>query len=109
MADHYVAFSIPFFLLFIALESLYFWRKNRTSLRLNDSLTNMSCGIVTLIFQLFTKGRLFLVSGTPPAPYRELHMERRPARSKYLQLFCYGGVIVFWDKIFGNWSGQKTT
>ncbi len=61
MADHYVAFSIPFFLLFIALESAFFWQKNRTPLRLNDSLTNMSCGIVTLIFELFTKGGLFLI------------------------------------------------
>ncbi|WP_161494470.1 sterol desaturase family protein [Marinobacter salexigens] len=61
MADHYVAFSIPFFLLFIGLESFFFWRKNRTSLRVNDSLTNMSCGIITLIFELFTKGGLFLI------------------------------------------------
>lgn len=60
MADHYVAFSIPFFLLLIGLESLFFWRKNRSSLRINDSLTNMSCGIITLIFELFTKGGLFL-------------------------------------------------
>src|SRR5690554_6180175 len=61
MADHYVAFSIPFFLLLIGLESLFFWRKNRSSLRINDSLTNMSCGIITLIFELFTKGGLFLI------------------------------------------------
>jgi len=60
MADHYVAFSIPFFLVFIALESLLFWRKNYNQLRINDGLTNLNCGIVTLIFELFTKGGLFL-------------------------------------------------
>lgn len=61
MADHYVAFSIPFFLIFIGLEALYFWRKNTKKLRFNDGLTNLSCGIVTLIFELFTKGGLFLL------------------------------------------------
>lgn len=60
LADHYVAFSIPFFLLFIALETIFFWQKNTHKLRLNDGLTNLSCGIVTLIFELFTKGGLFL-------------------------------------------------
>ncbi|UZE95894.1 sterol desaturase family protein [Alkalimarinus alittae] len=60
MVDHYVAFSIPFFLLFIALEAFFFWRKNKEKLRINDSLTNLSCGIVTLIFEVFTKGGLFL-------------------------------------------------
>lgn len=60
MADHYIAFSIPFFLLFIFLEALYFWRKNTHMLRLNDGLTNLSCGIVTLIFEVFTKGALFV-------------------------------------------------
>lgn len=61
MVDHYVAFSIPFFLLFILLESLFFWRKNKEKLRINDSLTNLSCGIVTLIFEVFTKGGLFFI------------------------------------------------
>jgi len=60
MADHYVAFSIPFFLVFIALEAFFFWRKNATKIRLNDGLSNLSCGIVTAVFELFTKGGLFL-------------------------------------------------
>lgn len=60
MADHYIAFSIPFFIAFIALEALYFWRKNVNKLRLNEGLTNLSCGIVTLIFEIFTKSGLFL-------------------------------------------------
>ena len=60
MADHYVAFSIPFFILFITLEACFFRRKNKYKLRFNDSLSNLSCGIVTLIFELFTKGGLFL-------------------------------------------------
>ncbi len=61
MADHYVAFSIPFFLVFITLEAFFFWRKNKEKLRINDTLTNLSCGIVTLIFELFTKGGLFFI------------------------------------------------
>lgn len=61
MVDHYVAFSIPLFLILITLEALYHRRKHNETLRVNDSLTNLSCGIVTLIFEVFTKGGLFLL------------------------------------------------
>ncbi|MFD2230811.1 sterol desaturase family protein [Alkalimarinus sediminis] len=60
MVDHYVAFSIPVFLLLIAFEAIYFWRRHHEKFRINDTMTNLSCGIVTLIFEVFTKGGLFL-------------------------------------------------
>ena len=61
MADHLVAFSIPFFLILIALEAFYLRRKRGKKLRLNDTLTNLNCGTITLVFELFTKGGLFLI------------------------------------------------
>lgn len=61
MADHFIAFSIPFFLVLIALEAIYLWRTKKQAFRINDTLTNLNCGIVTLIFELFTKAGLFVI------------------------------------------------
>lgn len=50
-----VILSIPVFLVLIAAEAIYDRIKNRQMYRLNDAVTNISCGIVEQITGLFAK------------------------------------------------------
>lgn len=61
MADYYISYSIPFFLLFFAIEAAYFWYRNTPKYRINDTVSNLGCGMVTLVFEVFTKGFLFII------------------------------------------------
>jgi sterol desaturase/sphingolipid hydroxylase (fatty acid hydroxylase superfamily) len=110
MADHYVAFSIPFFLVFIALEALFFWRKNASNLRLNDGLTNLSCGIVTLIFELFTKGGLFLFFDFISRNFGLIEWDMSAAYTWIVFFFIYD-FFYYWAHRFSHsinflWSGH---
>ena len=50
-----VILSIPIFLALIAAEAIYDRIKNRHLYRLNDAVTNISCGIVEQTTGLFAK------------------------------------------------------
>lgn len=50
-----VILSIPIFLVLIAAEVIYDRIKNRSLYRLNDAITNISCGIVEQVTGLFAK------------------------------------------------------
>lgn len=50
-----VILSIPIFLVLIAAEAIYDRIKNRQMYRLNDAVTNISCGIVEQVSGLFAK------------------------------------------------------
>lgn len=47
--------SIPLFFLLIGLELLWSWRTGARVLRLNDSLSDLSCGILSQLAGIFTK------------------------------------------------------
>jgi len=55
MALNPVILSIPIFLVLIAAEVIYDRIKNRSLYRLNDAITNISCGIVEQVTGLFAK------------------------------------------------------
>src|SRR5262249_9473206 len=55
-----LALSIPVFFAMIGLEAIYSARRGLRYLRLNDSLASLGCGVTTLVFEMFTKGALFL-------------------------------------------------
>lgn len=55
MKNDFIALSVPFFFLFIFLELFYGKWKNEHYYRLNDTLTNLSCGIGQQILGLWLK------------------------------------------------------
>src|SRR6185436_1126170 len=59
-ADRVLTLSIPVFFALIGLEAIYSARRGLKYLRLNDSLASLGCGVTTLVFEMFTKGTLFL-------------------------------------------------
>jgi alkylglycerol monooxygenase len=50
-----ILFSIPFFFVLIALELAYSARSGRRLLRLNDSIADLACGILSQLSGVFTK------------------------------------------------------
>jgi alkylglycerol monooxygenase len=50
-----ILFSIPFFFLLIGLEVAYSARSGRRLLRLNDSVSDLACGILSQLSGVFTK------------------------------------------------------
>ena len=50
-----ILFSIPFFFLLLALEVAYSARSGRRLLRMNDSISDLSCGILSQLSGVFTK------------------------------------------------------
>tara|TARA_R110001599_G_scaffold13109_1_gene60282 strand:- start:461 stop:1576 length:1116 start_codon:yes stop_codon:yes gene_type:complete len=110
MADHYVAFSIPFFLLFITMETLFFMHKNAKKIRFNDSLTNLSCGIITLIFELFTKGGLFILFDFIARKFGLIEWDMNAAFTWIIFFFIYD-FFYYWAHRFSHsinflWSGH---
>ncbi|MCS6905485.1 MAG: sterol desaturase family protein, partial [Bacteroidia bacterium] len=55
MVVNVVLIAIPFFLLLIAIELFLNFYKKKKAYRLNDTLTDISCGIIERITGLFTK------------------------------------------------------
>jgi hypothetical protein len=47
--------SIPLFFLLIGAELLWSWRSGRRVLRMNDSLSDLSCGVLSQLSGIFTK------------------------------------------------------
>ena len=56
---NYVALSVPVFFLLMGLEVLYSWLAKKDYYRLDDSINDLSCGIIQQVFGIFIKGGLF--------------------------------------------------
>jgi alkylglycerol monooxygenase len=50
-----IVFSIPFFFLLMGAELVYAARARRRLFRLNDSIADLSCGIISQISGVFSK------------------------------------------------------
>ncbi len=55
MAPNYIALAIPFFFLFMGIEFWVARRRNRQVYRLNDSVNDLSCGIMQQVVDVFLK------------------------------------------------------
>ena len=53
------AFAIPFFFLFIAFEFFVGKKKNKTIYRINDAITDLSCGVGNLVTGVLMDGAIF--------------------------------------------------
>jgi alkylglycerol monooxygenase len=56
---NYTALAVPVFFLLIGLELLYSWLAKKDYYRLDDSINELSCGIIQQIFGIFVKGAFF--------------------------------------------------
>ncbi len=57
---NYVSLAVPFFFVLIGVELVAGWIQNKRLYRLNDSINDLSCGIIDQIVGIFLKGLLFL-------------------------------------------------
>ncbi len=55
----YVTLAVPFFFLLIGVELVAGWVQHKRLYRLNDSINDLSCGIIDQIVGIFLKGILF--------------------------------------------------
>ena len=55
MTETIIGVSVPFFLLFILIEAAYSYWKKQGLYRLNDSISSLSCGLVTILVEMFSK------------------------------------------------------
>jgi len=59
MEPNYIALSVPVFFILIGLELAWSWQKNLKLYRLNDAITNISCGIGQQILGIVFKTVIF--------------------------------------------------
>ncbi|NVK21968.1 MAG: sterol desaturase family protein [Kangiellaceae bacterium] len=55
MTETIIGISVPFFMLFILIEAAYSYWKKKGFYRLNDSISSLSCGLVTILVEIFSK------------------------------------------------------
>ncbi len=85
--------SIPIFLALILLELAWDWRTGSRSLRLNDSLVDLSCGILSQLSAIFTK---FLSIGIYIIVEREWALQRAfPALPAWPERAPFGAGVGF--------------
>ena len=57
---NYIALAVPAFFLLIGVEVFYAWWAKKDYYRLDDSINDLSCGIVEQVIGIFIKGGLFV-------------------------------------------------
>lgn len=55
----YIAYAVPVFFLLIGVELFVSWRERRQLYRFNDSINDLSCGILQIVSAVFTGAILF--------------------------------------------------
>lgn len=55
----YVTYAIPVFFMLMAVEAIYGWISNKHLYRLNDTINDLSCGILQQVLGIFMKTILF--------------------------------------------------
>lgn len=90
---NYIVFAIPVFFILIGLELWLANRKHAVVYRMNDALTNISCGIVQQVFAVLMRGTLIL-------GYLFLHEHYRlaelGAEHWWVWVLCFVGVDFFY-------------
>ncbi|MBX7167641.1 MAG: sterol desaturase family protein [Pirellulales bacterium] len=56
----YITYAVPVFFLLILVEIVFGYREHRELYRLNDSINDLSCGIIQQIIGIFTKTAFFV-------------------------------------------------
>jgi sterol desaturase/sphingolipid hydroxylase (fatty acid hydroxylase superfamily) len=91
----YIVLAIPVFFLLIAVELLVTWLQEKDYYRLDDSTSDLACGIVDQLLEVFAKTALF-------AAYLSLYERARvatlPPSSSGVWLACFLGVdfLYYW-------------
>jgi sterol desaturase/sphingolipid hydroxylase (fatty acid hydroxylase superfamily) len=89
----YVVLAIPFFFLLIALELVWARWQHRDYYRINDSVNDLSCGILSQLLEVFAKTALF-------AGYLFLYGSARlfdvPSGAAWAWVACFLGVDFFY-------------
>jgi alkylglycerol monooxygenase len=90
----YIIYAIPAFFIFIGLELLIAKLRNKSEIyRLNDAITNLSCGIGQMVLSVLLKGML-LVGYL--YIYRDLRLTTLGADKWWVWVICFIGVDFFY-------------
>lgn len=86
MAPNYIALAIPFFFLFMGIEFWVARRRNRDLYRLNDTVNDLSCGIMQQVVDVFLKTALI---GAYMAVYTHWRLFEINMTSVGLWILCF--------------------
>ncbi|CAM2010019.1 sterol desaturase family protein [Acanthopleuribacter pedis] len=89
MAPNYIALAIPFFFLLMGLEWWVARRRKRDVYRLNDSVNDLSCGIMQQVVDVFLKT---LLLGVYTWVYLHGHLFEIRLDSVWMWVLCFLGV-----------------
>lgn len=89
----YIVYAIPVFFLLIGIELLVARRQGRQVYRLNDAITNISCGVAQQVFGVLMKGLLVLAY---LAIYESWRLLTLAADQWWVWVLCFVGVDFFY-------------
>ena len=89
----YIALSIPIFFLLIGVEWVYAWRKKEKLYRLNDSVSDLSTGVLDQVLNVFTKA---ITVGAYAWVFDRFRVTEWPASSVATWVPCFLGVDFFY-------------
>jgi sterol desaturase/sphingolipid hydroxylase (fatty acid hydroxylase superfamily) len=87
----YISYAVPFFLALIVLELVVGWLANRRLYRLNDSINDLSCGVLDQVLRVFLELVLFSGYIFVFDHFRLFEIEKFPPAAKW----AAAGVLVF--------------
>src|ERR1700759_2325534 len=100
MKVNYLAFALPFFLLFIGLEFYFTRRKSKSFFQYAESVANINVGIAERLLDLFTTASFFALFVWI---YDHLSIFHLPANAvTWLLLFLSTDLIWYWYHRFAH-------
>ncbi len=100
MKLNYLAFAVPLFLFFMALE--YYWskKKNKEIHQLNESIANLNVGIAERLTDLLTTGAFFFLFSWLHRHFALFHISASVLT--WIGLFLFTDFLWYWYHRFGH-------
>jgi sterol desaturase/sphingolipid hydroxylase (fatty acid hydroxylase superfamily) len=100
---NYIAMAIPVFFVLIGIELWFARREAREVARLNDAVSDLSCGTLQQVMGLFTKTAVF---GVYALIYKSFHLLEISTASAWAWAACFLGVdfLYYWFHRFSHES-----
>lgn len=100
MQLNYIAFAVPFFMLFIGWEYWYTRKKKKNFYQFAESVANLNVGIAERLTDIFTTGFFFYVFDYIQKHWGMFHIEAGPLT--WFLLFLFTDLVWYWYHRFGH-------
>lgn len=100
MHINYIAFAVPFFMLFIGWEYWYTRKKQKNFYQFAESVANLNVGIAERLTDIFTTGFFFYVFDYIQRHWGMFHIEAGPLT--WFLLFLLTDLVWYWYHRFGH-------